>query len=364
MKAENRPRAKPHLKNVYRIDPDAKSRKGYMRLDMNEGVPGLPRGFVKAAMSKIDAEYLATYPEYATLRKKIGRHNSLNPNNIYLANGSDGAIKNIFDAYISKGDKVLLTDPTFAMYPVYCSIFDARPLYVEYEDDMSFPTEAFIKNISKSIKLAVVVNPNNPTGSAISRKDLIKIIEKCASVNALIIVDEAYFYFYQSSVIDLVKKYKNLIVLRTFSKLCGMAAARVGYVAASPEIVDNLQKVKPTYDVNGLAAFLAEELLDRPGLIKGLIRSAGRGREYLLGKLNKDGIEHKAGCANFILIKCDGRVAEIMKRLADEKHILVGGGFKNKFLKDCIRVTIGSIDIMKIFWNGFNNIWKKRKQLK
>ncbi len=335
-----------------------------MRLDMNEGVPGLPRDFVKTALSKIDAEYLAAYPEYAVLREKIARHNSLSAGNIYLANGSDGAIKNIFDAYISKGDKVLLTDPTFAMYPVYCGISAARPLYVEYEDDMSFPTRLFIRKISKSVKLAVVVNPNNPTGSVISRKDLVKIIEKCASVGALIIVDEAYFYFYPYSVIDLVSKYKNLIVLRTFSKLCGMAAARVGYAAASHEIVENMQKVKPTYDVNGLGAFLAEKLLDRPGLIKELIRSAGRGKEYLLGKLNKNGIEHRAGHANFILIKCGGRAAEMMKRLSDEKHILIGGGFKNKFLEDYIRVTVGDTATMKKFWNAFYEIWECPKAVR
>ena len=361
MKTKYVPKIKPHLEKVYRLNPDLKSRKGYLRLDMNEGVPGLPQNFIKTVLSKIDAGYLATYPEYARLQKKIAIHNGLGPENIYLSNGSDAAIKNIFDAYISKGDKVLFTDPTFAMYPVYCDMFAAKPVIVEYQDDMSFPVESFIKKISKNLKMAVIVNPNNPTGSVIDPEDLLRIIKKSDANGVLTIVDEAYFYFYPLSTIDLVKRYKNLIVLRTFSKLCGLACVRLGYAVACVEIVETLKKVRPTYDVNGVAVLVAEELLDRPGMIRTLIRATEKGKRFLIKRLYEHGLEYKEGYANFVLIKCDGRANEMIERLANEKHILIGGNFRNSFLKGYIRVTVGSTDIMKRFWKGFIDIWENRK---
>ena len=348
---------KPHLKHLYRTKPEKKSRRGYLRLDMNEGVPGLPGDFVKDILSEIDPEFLATYPEYKTLQEKVASHNNLKPENVILSNGSDAAIKYIFDAYISPGDKILLTDPTFAMFPVYCNMFNAKSVIVEYKPNLSFPKEEFMNRISPDIKMAVVVNPNNPTGNSLERSELIAIIKRAANKSILIIVDEAYFYFYTESVIEEVKNFENLIVVRTFSKLFGLAAARLGYAVACPTIIENLSKVKSTYDVNGLAILFAEKILDNPDIIQNLIESANGGKKYLIQKLSEEGIEYKEGCANFVLIKCYDRANEITSRLA-EKNILVRGAFKQNFLKDYIRVTIGNKMIMEQFWDSFIKIWK------
>lgn len=347
---------KAHLKHLYRTKPEKKSRRGYLRLDMNEGVPGLPGDFVKDILSEIDPEFLATYPEYKTLQEKVASHNNLKPENVILSNGSDAVIKYIFEAYVSPGDKVLLTEPTYAMFPVYCNMFNAEPIIVEYDSNLAFPKEEFIKKISPDIKMAVVVNPNNPTGNSLERSELIAIIKRAANKRILIIVDEAYFYFYAESVIEKVKDFENLVVTRSFSKLFGLATARLGYAAACPTIIENLSKVRSTYDVNGLAVLFAEKILDNPEIIQNLIESANEGKKYLTQKLSEEGIEYKESCANFVLIKCYGRANEIITRLA-EKNILVSGGFKLNFLKDYIRVTIGSKAVMKQFWESFINIW-------
>jgi histidinol-phosphate aminotransferase len=353
------PRAKARLKNVYRVDPDGKPRSGYVRLDMNEGVHGLPGSFTRAVMSKVTSEYLASYPEYSLLRSKIARHNRIKKENVYITNGSDGAIKNIFDAFISENDRVLLTDPTFAMYPVYCRIFGAHAVSVEYKADMSFPDKKFLKHITGQVKMAVVVNPNNPTGTVVSRKILKLIIEKARFLGTLIIVDEAYFYYWDETVMDLINKYKNLVVLRTFSKLCGMASARLGYAAAHPDIIAALNKVKPTYDVNGLAALLAKNLLDNPGVITNMVKAVSAGRRYIINMLEHAGIEYRAGSANFILIKCGEAASEVIARLSSQRKILVGGPFKNDFLKGYIRVTLGDVETMKKFWKGFDRVYRE-----
>src|SRR3989338_8780931 len=103
-------KAKEHLKKLYRTKLDNKSRRYFLRLDMNESVDGLPKNFIKKVFSRIGARYLAAYPEYEALEKKIALHNRLSPRNICISNGSDAAIKYIFDAYVSTGDKILITN--------------------------------------------------------------------------------------------------------------------------------------------------------------------------------------------------------------------------------------------------------------
>lgn len=329
-----------------------------MRLDMNESVDGLPEKFVKSVLSEVDQEFLATYPEYYTLIQKIAEHNQVLPENICISNGSDGAIKYIFDCCISPGDRILLTDPTFAMYPVYCQMFNAQTVSIPYHDDFTFPLDAFLHCIGPEIRMAVVVNPNNPTGVALDPPGIQKIIAKCEREDVLFVLDEAYFYFYDKTAIEKIKKYQNLIVVRTFSKLCSLAALRLGYAAACPAIVENLCKVKPTFDVNGIAVLFAEKLLDRPQIIAESIEKANEGKNFLAEKLTSFGIEFRMGEANFVLIKCNQNVSEMISRLAKEK-ILVAGGFKQAFLKDYIRVTIGRIESMWQFCDVFFTEWKK-----
>ncbi len=353
------PKIKSHLKNVYRTIQGNISRKDFMRMDMNESINGLPGDFVKSVIANIKPELLAMYPEYHSLQNKIGIYNNLSYENICLSNGSDSAIKYIFDAYVSSKDNILLTDPTFAMYLVYCNIFNARATMVEYNPDFTFPKERFIEKISPSVKLAVVVNPNNPTGTILSHEDLIRIIRKARDNDVLVIVDEAYFYFYSGTLIDEVKRYNNLIVLRTFSKLCGIASARLGYIAACPEIIENIRRVKPTYDVNGLGVLFAEKILDDPYIIQSLVRGIDEGKRFLIQKLSEENIEYRDGYANFVLVNCGDRADKIVKSLA-EKNILVSGGFRQNFLKEYIRVTVGDRMIMEQFWRSFVKIWKDK----
>lgn len=351
------PSAKKHLAGLHRTNPHEDSRNGFLRLDMNEGVPGLPSDFIKKTLSAVNQEYLATYPSHQNLQNKIAAHNQLAPENIIVSNGSDAAIKYIFDAYVSPGDRILLTDPTFAMYPVYCRMFETNPMTVPYRPDLSFPWDEFMARLVPGIRLAVVVNPNNPTGHALTASQVMELAGQAAQHRILLVVDEAYFYYYPETVIQAVKEFRNLIVLRTFSKLCGMAALRLGYAAASAPVIENLRKVRPTFDINGLAVRFGERLLDHPEVIQALIREAMMGKEFLVEKLVAAGIPFCAGSANFVLIHCCGKVDEVVKGLAQE-NILVSGGFKNDNLRPYVRVTVAKKELMEEFWQVFIKIWK------
>ena len=350
--------AKKHLLALCRSKMKRK-REGMLRLDMNEGIPGLPQEFINCLLRRITVETISIYPEYDELERKIGRDNGFMADNVLLSNGSDGAIKYIFEAFVSPGEKVIYTDPTFAMYPVYCSIFRARGQAVSYGSDFAFPTRGFLDAIKKGCRMAVIVNPNNPTGSVISRIELKEIASLCCRRDILLIVDEAYFYFYPETAAVMLKKYKNICILRTFSKLCGMAGLRLGFCLADRKIIDSLKKVKPTFDVNRIAVMFAEALLDSPKIIPMLINQAKEGKEYLMAELDKHNIEYRSCQANFILIKCPDEIKKISRKL-EEKGVLIGSGFKQDFLKDYIRVTVGAIPEMKRFIQIFINIIGKK----
>jgi len=350
--------AKKHLGGLYRTEP--RKREGYLRLDMNESPAGLPGAFIRRSLAAAGSDFVAMYPEYGRLIGAIARHNRIAKENICLSNGSDAAIKYIFDAYISAGDRVLLTNPTFAMYPIYCRIFNARPVLIPYNRDLSFPLKDFMNAISPKIKMAVLVNPNNPTGSVLKREELLKIIRKAKACNVLLLADEAYFYFYSGTMIRDIKKFDNLVVTRSFSKLCASASARVGYAAAHKNIIENLRRVKPTYDVNSFGVLLAQELLERPRLLEGLIERTKAGKDFIISRLKASGIKYIFGKANFILIRSPQDPEVLMKKL-EKKKILVGGGFRQPFLKDYIRITIGEKKQMKAFWDAFSSICCERK---
>jgi histidinol-phosphate aminotransferase len=347
--------ARSHLRGIVRRSPVNGSRRGCLRLDLNENPDGLPEEFVRSVLKKVDGGYLSTYPEYDGVIYKIAEHNGLKPENICLANGSDGVIRYIFDAFVDPGNEILLTEPTFAMYPVYCKLFQANVHWISYNTDFTFPLDLFLEAVERRPKLAVMVNPNNPTGVAVSKTDLVCILEKCAEYNVIFVVDEAYFYYFDETVIKLVEKYPNLIVLRTFSKLCAMAALRIGYAAASPSIIESLRKVKSTFDVNGLAVMFVEKLLDNGYVIEYLISQVNEGKRFLLNKLTDTQISYRDGMANFVLIKCPDMTEDIVLQLA-ERNILVAAGFQQEIMKDYLRVTVGSVKIMTEFWAEFQQI--------
>ncbi|MCX5855333.1 MAG: histidinol-phosphate transaminase [Deltaproteobacteria bacterium] len=329
------------------------TRKGFLRLDMNESVEGLPESFVREVLDNIKPENIASYPEYDEITAMIAASFGLAPENVLVSNGSDAAIKHLFEAYVDVDDNVLLTDPTFAMYPVYSKIVRAREVAVPYNDDLSFPFDAFRHAIEHSRpKLAVVVNPNNPTGSKLEQTAIRSLAVACRKQDSLLVVDEAYFHYLEETAVALVPEFDNVVILRTFSKLSGLAGLRIGYALAHAEVISAMGKVKSTFDVNCLAVVMATALLARPEILRDQLASVGEGKRWLLEKLDARGISCVAGHANFVLIDCGERCTEVAEMLKKD-NILVGAGFSQPFLKKYLRVTVAGPEIMKQFWQSF-----------
>lgn len=342
-------KVRENLKNIRRTahDTGILDRSDFLRLDMNENPDGLPKDFIQTVLSQVTPEYLSMYPDQRKASKVIAQFYNLFPENILLCNGSDGGIKLVFETYLERGNNIVLTDPTFAMYHIYSQIYEINPIVIPYKDILQFPYESFFEAITPEVKMVVLVNPNNPTGTVIEEDKLLKLIEKAKSLNVLFLVDEAYFYYYDRTVIQKIKEYKNLIVIRTFSKLCGIAGLRIGYLVAVPEIIYHIKKIALTYDVNALGVLFAEKLFQRNDIIEGMIKQAETGKNYLLQALDEKQISYIAGYGNFILISCTQDPKLIQKKLKD-KNILVSIAFQKY-----IRVSIASKEKMEQFLQAY-----------
>jgi histidinol-phosphate aminotransferase len=348
---------KPHLIEIHRSTGHTVSRRNFLRLDMNESVEGLPEHFVQEILSSVRPEDLSSYPEYEELEEMLAENEGMALENILITNGSDAAIKHLFDAYIDVDDVVLMTDPTFAMYPVYSQISQARKISIPYKQDLSFPFDAFLKALqSHKPRMAVVVNPNNPTGSCLDPEKIQLLAEICCRQDTLFVVDEAYYHYLDETAVTLVRKFDNIVVLRTFSKLCGMAGLRLGYAVAPDSIISAMQKIIPTFDVNCLAVKLAKALLNRPDILKNQLLTIDEGKKWLIYRLEEKKIPYISGYSNFVLIDC-GENSSLVAGFLKKNGILVGAGFKQSFLQNYIRVTLAGPKSMGIFWASISHFF-------
>ena len=356
------PQPKKHLIDLYRGVGHSCSRRDFLRLDMNESVEGLPGSFIRGVLNDIGPEEIASYPEYEEITAMIAGSVGLAQENVLVTNGSDAAIKHLFEAYVDADDNVLFTDPTFAMYPVYSKIVGASEVAVPYNNDLSFPFDAYRQAIEHyQPKLAVVVNPNNPTGSRVEQNIIRKLAQACRKQGSLLVVDEAYFHYLEETAVALISEFANVAILRTFSKLGGLAGLRIGYALSHADVISAMGKVKSTFDVNCLAVAMAKALLARPEILQTQLTAVAEGRNWLIDKLEDRGIRYVAGHANFVLIDCGVRCLDIAEALKRDS-ILVGTGFKQPFLKQYLRVTLAGPEVMKRFWEAFR-CCLERKQL-
>ena len=157
--------------------PPLESRRGLLRLDFNENTVGCsPK--VLEAINNIKEEEIAAYPEYRKFKAKLANSIKVEPKKLMIANATDEAIAVIMQAYIEKGDEIILPIPTFAMFKFYAQLAEAKIKEILYTTNLTFPTKKVLTAINKKTKLVILCNPNNPTGTLIDKKDIIKIIEK------------------------------------------------------------------------------------------------------------------------------------------------------------------------------------------
>lgn len=343
-----------NIKNTERVFPQ-QGRYGYKRYDMNENPEGLPKEFVESVVKEITPEFLSIYPEPDRFLNKYANFIGVKYENLVATNGSDMAIRYILETFGEQGKDVITVTPSFEMYWVNCCILGLNHVPISYEDDLSMNVDKILQAITNNTRIIVLLNPNNPVGNVYSEKELSSIVNKAKSVGAIVIIDEAYHYFYPKTFLEYALKEENVIVLRTFSKLFSIAACRLGVIISNPNIIHYIKNAKLTFDVNSIALLFGEKILDNPQLVKSLISIEKEGREFVLNSLKQRGYECKDCNGNFIFIKPKHDARYIAKKLENEKKVLVHP-YSNPLLKDFIRVSTGSKQAMQVFLDAFYEV--------
>ncbi len=327
------------IKNTPRVFP-MQGRCEYERFDMNENPEGLPKDFVDAVLTEVTPKFLAMYPEPRGFIKKYAELLGVGEENISATNGSDMAIRYILESFGERGKDVVGVSPSFEMYRIHCSILGLNYKAVEYEKDLSFDFQKLLSSIDENTRIVSMLNPNMPIGNVYTEEQVRLAISKAGEVNALVVIDEAYHYFYPDSFLSLAEEFDNVLILRTFSKFFSMAGCRLGVVIGNPSLIKHLNQAKLSFDANAFALLFAERLLDRKDIIERMVESEKEGKGYALGELEKRGYVVPESNGNYLLVKTKKAPKEVFEELKEQK-ILVHT-YSNPVIKDYIRISTGS----------------------
>lgn len=322
----------------------------HTKLDANENPYNLFGILKEKIIKEIEKLDVNRYPDSDSdeLRELLSYQIGLTKENILCGNGSDEVIQIIINTFVDKDDYVVTHSPTFSMYKIFTQIAGGKISEVLSDEFFGVNIEQIIEEANrKKAKIIFLCNPNNPTGTPFSRQDIERIIK---STRSIVIVDEAYYEFLDETVVDLVKEYDRLIVLRTLSKAFGLAGARVGYGVASVNTMGMLYRVKPPYNLNIFSQVAGKIFVENSALVHEYVKKIKDERTYLFDKItNVEGIHVFPTASNFILIKTE-KADKILKMAINEGIAL--RGFKGEGnLKNCIRVSVGTRDENNRFIN-------------
>lgn len=312
-----------------------------IRLDANESFFNANEDLINSVKQRVSKIDFNRYPDplCKNLCRLFAEYYGVDCDLVTAGNGSDELINIIVGAFLENDDKILTFAPDFSMYAFYGALLGHETIVIDKQEDMSFNVDKAIAAANeRDVKMILFSNPCNPTSLGIPKSEVRRLI---ASVNALVVLDEAYMDFYGESLISEVGDFDNVILLKTASKAVGMAGIRLGFAAANPTITRALRAAKSPYNVNSVTQAIGEEIYKRPRLIsqrtKAIIASKNSLYESL-ASLNSKKLEkiYKSD-ANFIFIKSE--FAEEIYRALLEKSIAV-----RYFKAGYLRITAGTAE--------------------
>jgi histidinol-phosphate aminotransferase len=289
---------------------------------------------------------LFRYPDgsAAELRAALGRTYNLNPEQLICGSGSEELISLLVRAYAGAGDEVLFSQYGFLMYPICTKAVGATPV-IAPEKDFRTDVDALLKAVTPKTKMLLLANPNNPTGSYITREELKHLCEKLPP-HILLLLDSAYAEFVQEKDYndghDMVDAHPNVVMLRTFSKIYGLAALRLGWGYAAPDVVGVVNRVRGAFNVNAPAQAAGIAALSDTDFLKRTIEMTTTGRRYLTENIGALGYRVLPSVGNFLLVEFGPRAEEIRLFLKDKGIFIRQMGAYN--LPHHLRVSVGTAD--------------------
>lgn len=309
----------------------------YIKLNTNEN-PYPPSPQVIEAVRAAAHEDLRLYPDPVAnaLRDRAAAVYGVRRENILVGNGSDELLSLIMRACVSRGDRVVYPYPTYSLYDTLVTIEEGEVVHLPYAEDFSLPSGL----AAAGGRVTLVCHPNSPSGTAVPMAALAALAR---DVPGLLIIDEAYVDFADASALELVQRYDNVIVLRTFSKSFSLAGMRVGLAFAAAGLIDQFLKVKDSYNVTRLSIVAATAALEDLAWMTANVARIRRTRSRLTDGLRARGFAVSPSQSNFVLARCAGRTLEGVYLDLKARGILVRY-FAVPELRDALRITVGTDD--------------------
>ena len=322
-----------------------------IKLNGNENPYGCSE-YAKKALSLMDSFHIYPDPNQKEIRLALSKYTGASFSKIIAGSGCDEIIDLLIRLLLEPGDNVLDCTPTFGMYSFSTRVCGGTVKSISRDSNFEVVAEDVIKSIDDKTKIVFIASPNNPTGNWTPERQIRKILD----TGIMLVLDETYFEFCKTSLIDLTNQYENLIILRSFSKWAGLAGLRIGYGIMSEDLIKYLMDIKPPYNVNVAAEVaLLASLKDSTNLLSkvNLIVDERKRFEVNLSKFNNVKVHPSSG--NFVLCEFNSNQGiKVYKEL--EKLGIFVRYFNEPRLTDCIRISIGTTTEMNKLTEALSKI--------
>lgn len=337
------------------VDPDS-----IIKLASNENPLGPSPKAIEAMHAAL--ENVQLYPDGGSfyLREALAVRLGFTPENIILGNGSNEVIEFLGHAFLHRGDDVITSEYAFIAYKLIATLFGACTIETrspDYQQDL----EAILDTITPKTRVIFIANPNNPTGALISQDKIDKFMSRLPE-NIIVVFDEAYFEFLDSppDTLQYVRDGRNIVVLRTFSKIHGLAGLRIGYGVARPDLIAVLEKTRQPFNVNSIAHAGALTALKDEAHQRETKRLVDQGRAYLQEQFAAMKLHFVPGAANFIMVNVGDGAAVFQKLLARKIIVRPLKGYQ---LPEWVRISVGTMEQNKQCIAGLKEIFPKHRQV-
>ena len=333
---------KPRVRGLkaYTLKPD----RGAVKLNQNENPWGVPEALRAETLRRMGRREWARYPDFvpATLHEKLAAFAGWRADGVVAGNGSNELIQATLMVTVGEGKRVLISEPTFALYRQVTTVLGGEVLSVPLDDALGFDVEALLEAIARDEPdVTILCSPNNPTGCRIGEEELERLVTR---TDGILIIDEAYFEFSGRTVAPLLERHPNLAVFRTFSKAMALAGLRVGYLLAAPELAREVSKAVLPYNLNAFsqtAAEVAVELYDAE--LRPTVERVVAERERLFTELqNIGGLAPVRSSANFMVVRSAVGPRRVYDELLARHGVLIRDVSGYPMLSDYFRVSVGT----------------------
>lgn len=333
---------KPRVRELraYSLTPE----RGAVKLNQNESPWDLPDAIKRAAARRLEGRAWSRYPDFApaSLHQKLAEFAGWTADGVVAGNGSNELIQATLMVTIGEGRRVLISEPTFALYRQVATVLGGEVLSVPLNPSLAYDAPALLDAVERHRpEVTIICSPNNPTGCRLSDENLRALL---VASRGLVVVDEAYFEFSGRTVVPLLKDHPNLVVFRTFSKAMAMAALRVGYLLAAPAVAREIAKAVLPYNLNAFSQAAAEaavELYEEE--LRPCVERIVSERERLFDELQTiEGLTPVASEANFMVVRSRIEPRRVFNELLDRGGVLVRDVSGYPMLGDYFRASVGT----------------------